>query len=133
MNSHDQFTDDIGAYLLGALDPAARRKWLVPDDVTGAVVVAVAPGSAAADAAVLAGDVLIRVGNTAVDTAADLETGVTAAMRAGRAAALLLIYRRGNERFVGVVLRQGERAPWLEPVEAGVPAAARGRRSKVPR
>jgi anti-sigma-K factor RskA len=27
MNSHDQFTDDVGAYLLGALDPAEERSF----------------------------------------------------------------------------------------------------------
>ncbi len=77
------------------LTPQTARRLRVPPDTTGAVVVEVAPGSAAEASGIQAGDVIVRVNRTDVGSAADATRALNA-VESGRIAFLLV--QRGPTR-----------------------------------
>jgi serine protease Do len=78
-----------------------RAQLSVPSDVNGALVVAVAPDSPAADKGVRPGDVITRVNQQNVKNAAEAVTALNAAKK-GDARALLLVRRGDSQRFVAL-------------------------------
>ena len=93
-------TAALGARL-APLTPETRRRLELSSGVEGAVIAELAPGSRAAQAGLRPGDVIERVGNTAVASPDD----VRAALGASDArSALFLVNRGGNRIFVGVPL-----------------------------
>ena len=61
------------------------------------------PNSDAADKGLQPGDVVLRVGNTAVAYPADVQAGVAEAKKGGRKSVLLLVaHSQGGTRFVAV-------------------------------
>jgi len=74
-----------------------RQQLHLPDDVKGAVIANVRPGSAAEDAGLQAGDVIVSVNRKAVDSASSAVAGVHA-IPAGQDV-LLLVWSRGGESF----------------------------------
>jgi serine protease Do len=85
---------------LNDLTPEIRRQLGVPERRSGAVVVDVLPGSAAARAGINPGDVILEVNRKAVKGASD----AAAALRAigGQDVAFVLILREGQEVFVPI-------------------------------
>jgi len=95
----DGDTDPRLAVTVAPLTDLARQQLGLPPDVQGVVITSVRRDGPAARAGLEVGDVVERVGSTAVRSVADLEAGLAATTARS---ALLLVNRRGDERFVGV-------------------------------
>jgi serine protease Do len=87
---------------LAALDDDAKAQLNLPEDTTGVVVTAVDPDGRAAAVGLRPGDVIRKVGLTAVATPADVNEALAKAEQNN--AVLLLIDRGGEELFVGLKL-----------------------------
>jgi serine protease Do len=86
------------------LTPQVRRARNLDDDATGLVITKVDPNSDAADKGLQAGDVVLKINNRAVASAADLQAGIADAKKAGRKTVLLLVSSGSANRtgFVAV-------------------------------
>jgi serine protease Do len=87
--------------------PELAERYGIDRDAPGVVVVAVKPGSPAAQAGVRPGDLIVEVGETEVRAAADVEAAVAEAESAGREAVLILVERAGNPLFLAAPLGVG--------------------------
>jgi serine protease Do len=85
----------------GPLSEEARRRLGLSPAVRGAVVVAVAPDSLAADD-LEPGDVVVSIDKHPVHSPSEAATKLQRAAKGGRKAILLLINRDGTERYVGL-------------------------------
>ena len=85
---------------LGALDDATRRHLGLPADVHGAVVLSVKSSSDAGEKGFRAGDILVRVGDTAVSSPADVQAAVARAKHDAMASVLVGVRRDGHTQFV---------------------------------
>jgi len=99
---------DTGVDQLGLrLAPASaelKQKFGLKDAVKGAVVVGVKSDAPAAERGVAVGDVIVGVGQERVSSVADVVAKVKRATESKQKAVLLLIDRKGNERYVPVPL-----------------------------
>jgi serine protease Do len=86
---------------LAPLTPDARQQFDVPARTKGAVVAEVTPGSAADQAGLRAGDVLVGVGAKAVTSPEDAVRAIRAARQGGDPVALR-VWRDGHTAFVAV-------------------------------
>jgi serine protease Do len=85
---------------LGNITPQVAQQLRLDRGVQGAVVTAVEQGSPAARAGLAAGDVIVRVGREAVQSAADASRALGAVPSGGTA--FLRVLRGGQETFVAV-------------------------------
>ena len=93
-------SDKLGA-TLAPVTPTAREELGLDDEVSGVVITSLDGKGLAADAGLEVGDVILQVGDTAVETPGDVEK----ALSASKADAVLMqIDRRGAKIFVGVKL-----------------------------
>jgi serine protease Do len=74
----------------------------VDEAIKGVVVTGLAPRT---ETPIRTGDVIVRVGDEAVKTPADVSRKVAEAEKAGQKAVLVLINRQGNETFVALKLK----------------------------
>ena len=79
------------------LTPDVRQQLHLPDDVKGAAIASVRPGSAAEDAGLQPGDVIVQVNRKTVDSASQVVSGVRA-IPAGQDV-LLLVWSHGGASF----------------------------------
>jgi serine protease Do len=79
------------------LTPDVRQQLHLPEDVKGAAIASVRPGSPAEEAGLQPGDVIVQVNRKAVDSASQAVAGVHA-IPAGQDV-LLLVWSRGGESF----------------------------------
>jgi serine protease Do len=91
-------SEKLGA-TVAALSPEARQSLGIDESVNGAVVTSLKSGGAASDAGLRVGDVIVRVGDTPVASANELDSALA---QAREDTALLLINRRGNQIFMSV-------------------------------
>ncbi len=91
---------------LRPLSKAAREEFGIAKDITGVVIAEVAEGGAAADKGIRPGDVIVEVGQEPVNTPAEVETRVKAALDAGRKSVLFLIQTEGDLRFVPLAISE---------------------------
>ena len=98
---------DVLGLALVPLTRDQRQRIDLPQGVGGAGVAGVKRGTAAADAGIMPGDVITRVGGKPVADPNDVAEGVRDAARVGRRAILLLIQRRDIERYVAVPVPAG--------------------------
>ena len=89
--------EEVLGLLLGDITKEARDKYKIADDVEGVLVAAVAPGSAAEEKRIAAGDVIVEVGQEKVSTPEDVKNRVEELRKAGRKSALLLIASENSE------------------------------------
>ncbi len=87
---------------LATLDAATRKKLGVDEAIKGVLVTGLAPKT---ETPIRTGDVIVRVGDEAVKTPADVSRKVAEAEKAGQKAVLVLINRQGNETFVALKLK----------------------------
>ena len=88
---------------LAPLTPQARRSRRLDDSATGVVITKIDPASNAADQGLEVGDVVLKVGSRNVTSAADVQSGVAEAKKAGRQSVLLLVARaQGQTGFIAV-------------------------------
>jgi serine protease Do len=85
---------------LGNITPQVAQQLRLDRGVEGAVVTAVEQGSPAARAGLTGGDVIVRVGREAIETAAEASRALGAIPSGGTA--FLRILRNGQETFVAV-------------------------------
>jgi serine protease Do len=86
---------------LAALTPAVRSEFGIPDNVSGVLVFNVDGGSAF-DQGLRDGDVIQRVGGTAVTTPQQVDQLMAKAKSADQKSVLFLVNRQGNDIFLGV-------------------------------
>ena len=79
-----------------------RRELDLPSDTDGAVIAEVSPVGPAANAGFRPGDVVLKVGDTAIDNASDVENAIKSASK-GKPI-LFLIEREGSEIFLALRL-----------------------------
>jgi len=91
---------------LADIDPMARKQFAIAGNVSGALIVRVAPGSAAAGQQLRAGDVISRVGTKVIATAGEAIAAADELRKEDRAVAALLIRRGNGDRFVALDLRK---------------------------
>lgn len=85
------------------ISPDTQHRYGLPPDARGVLVIGITPGSPAAEAGLLPGDILVMARNKPIDDPNDLEAAIDEARSAGRRAVLMLVQRRsGAERFVAV-------------------------------
>jgi serine protease Do len=94
----EQSIDDLGLSV-APLDDALRSRLGVEDDIQGAVVSRVEPGSKASGQGIRRGDILLEVDRQPVTSAADLLAVVAAAQGEGRDSVPVLIRRGEAQRF----------------------------------
>ncbi|WP_158746145.1 trypsin-like peptidase domain-containing protein [Acidisphaera sp. L21] len=86
---------------LAPLSPDMRNRFNVPGRTQGAMIAEIMPGSAAEQAGLQPGDVVVGVGNKPVNSPADAVSAIRAATSGGKTAALRIM-RDGNMAFVAV-------------------------------
>jgi serine protease Do len=88
---------------LSSLNEELRKRFNIKEDVKGVVVTRVDPNSPAADKRIQPGEVVVEVGQEAVNSPADITRRVEALKKDGRKSALLLVSNpQGEVRFVAV-------------------------------
>ncbi len=92
---------------LAPINPAARESLGLSEDVKGAVIAAVRPGSPASEAGLKQGDVLLSVGNRQVATPEEAVQAIRAQQGAKHQAVALRVLRDGHSLFVAVPSAQG--------------------------
>jgi serine protease Do len=104
----DEAADDAPklGVALAELTPEARRSMELGDDVQGAMVTDVEPGSPAAEKGLQRGDVIIEVDHKKVTEPKTVSDAVREAAERGDETILLLVKREGQERFVAVRLER---------------------------
>jgi serine protease Do len=89
---------------LAPLSPEARQRLGIDGDVHGVIVARVQPRSRAAESGLKAGDVLLRIGNSAVDSPAAAAEQLRAAQTAKQDAVPVLVMREGNTYYLALTL-----------------------------
>jgi serine protease Do len=89
---------------LAPLDKNAREQLGLSGSASGAVVQGVRPNSPAEEQGIRAGDVIVRVDNTKIESPGDAAEAVRKATKAGKKAVAVLINRNGNNVFLAVPL-----------------------------
>jgi len=89
---------------LSSLTPEAKKAFNIGDGVSsGVVITKVDPDSDAADKGLQPGDVVLKIGNRAVKTPADFQSGIAEAQKGGRKSVLLLVaHGQGGTGFVAI-------------------------------
>ena len=91
---------------LSTMTDDLRRKYKIKDNVKGVVILEVDPASAAADKRLSAGDVIVKVTDEEVASAADVQKRVDQLKKDGKKTALLLVANAdGDVRFVAIGLQ----------------------------
>ena len=99
-NDTPQETSSGFGLSLGNLTPQVAQRLRLENNVRGAVIMEVDPDSSAARAGLAQGDVIVRVGRTAVSNAAEAQRAL--AQVASGSTAFLRVVRNGQEQFVTV-------------------------------
>jgi serine protease Do len=89
---------------LGVLDGAARAKFKLAATIQGVLVSDVSPDSPAADKNFRPGDVIVEVQSQKVKNPGEVESRITADIKAGRKVELMLVNRGGDSTYVGLRL-----------------------------
>lgn len=89
---------------LAPLTPEVREALKLDDNAKGVAVMSVDETTDAFEKGVRAGDVIVEVGQTKVNSPEDITKAFAEARDAGRKSVLLLAERAGNPRFVGLAL-----------------------------
>ncbi|MCS6878070.1 MAG: DegQ family serine endoprotease [Geminicoccaceae bacterium] len=86
--------------VVSPITPELKSRFSLPDQAKGVVVVEVDPDGPMAQEGVRPGDLIVEAMQDEIKTPGDLLAKIEASKRAGRKAALLLVERQGEKRFV---------------------------------
>jgi serine protease Do len=89
---------------LAALTPELKQRYAVGENVTGVLIVDVAPDGPAADLGLRPGDVIAQVAQEKVTTPGQVDELIGQAKERDQKAVVLLVSRDGEDRFVAVEL-----------------------------
>jgi serine protease Do len=90
---------------LSAVTDELKRRYSIKDGAKGVVITKVDPNSSAADKRIQAGEMILEVGQEAVNSPADIAKRIEALKKENRKNVLLLVANaRGEERFVAVTI-----------------------------
>ena len=89
---------------LAPIDPEARHRFDIPARTSGALIVGVVPGSAADQAGLTVGDVVQRVGSSAVGSPNEVASAVREASKDGRKSVALLVRHDGHDGYIAIPL-----------------------------
>ncbi len=92
---------------LSPLTPEQRRRFGIAEDVQGALVADVAPGSPAFEQGIMPGDVITRIGGATVEGPQDVVDAVEAARKEDKESILVLRQREDGKSFVALPLDAG--------------------------
>jgi len=95
---------EVMGMALRDLDDAARSRYNIPGDVTGALIVSITPNSNAAEAGVRPGDVVTKIGQTTVTSVSEGTKALEAAQKSGQSSVLLLLRNSSGLRFIALKL-----------------------------
>ena len=84
---------------LATIDDLLRKKYRMPEEISGVLVLDIANDSIAAKQNIREGDIMVRVNDREVKAIADVEKALKAAKAAGRDYALVRLLRNKNELF----------------------------------
>jgi serine protease Do len=87
---------------LAELTPETRQRYRISDDISGAVIVDVEPGSPAANRGLAPGDVVTMVGQSPVSGPNEAAAMMDDARDKDRGSVLLQVARGGNKQFVAI-------------------------------
>ncbi len=94
-------TPDFGLHLVAAT-PALRKRYKLPPTDTGPVVARIESDGEAGDTSIATGDMIVKVQNEAVTSAADVFRVLRDAQAKGAPAAVVLVLRGGAFRWIGM-------------------------------
>jgi serine protease Do len=90
---------------LSAVTDELKRRYSIKDGAKGVVITKVDPNSSAADKRIQAGEMILEVGQEAVNSPADIAKRIETLKKENRKNVLLLVANaRGEERFVAVTI-----------------------------
>jgi serine protease Do len=92
-------TGTLNGVAVEDIDRKARREFNIPQNVQGALVTQVDPDSAAADAGMSAGDVILELNRQPVKSAED---AIRLTEKADEKTTLVKLWSKGGQRFVVV-------------------------------
>ncbi len=87
---------------LSPITPELRERFEIARDVKGVVVTRVGEAGIAAETGLRAGDVIVEIGQDQVTSPAQVAAKVQEATKAGRKTMLVLLDRKGEQRFVAM-------------------------------
>ncbi|MEQ9814871.1 MAG: DegQ family serine endoprotease [Azospirillaceae bacterium] len=96
---------DLGLTVSG-LNDELREQYALPPDSSGVVITAVEPDSAAAEEGLVAGELIVEVGQEPVGSPDDVVAGIEEAREQDRRSVLMLVSRDGQLRFVALPLEE---------------------------
>ena len=102
-------TVDTLGMSLTQLTAELRERYEIPEKTKGVLVTKVAEGSTAAERDLRAGDVIVEVAQEEVTSPSQVVKKVTEAGTAGRKSVLVMVERRGEQRFVGLPVEAPKR------------------------
>ncbi len=97
--SDESTSDALHGVAVGDIDPATRRQFRLPADVDGAVITQVDPNSAAWEAGLRPGDVILEINRKSVK---DAEDAVQLTENAKDKRTLVRVWSKGGKRYVVV-------------------------------
>jgi serine protease Do len=100
----DSLATDVGMRVAGISD-AVRAQFRIPDSISGVVVTAVKSGSAAADAGLQPGVVILSVDGAAIASPAALKAKIAEARKAGKTAVLMRMQFGETKQFGALALK----------------------------
>ena len=101
-NDKGHTVEDKVGFSVQSMDPDTARQLGMPEDTKGVVVVAVKPGSPAAEKGLRRGDVLTKAGGKTLSSPVDLTERLDQARKDGRKSVLALVKRGDGQRFVAI-------------------------------
>ncbi len=92
-------TKKLGGIELATINDIMRKKYRLPKELSGVVIVNIKQGTKAAKQNIRIGDIIVQVNGKETTTIAHVEAGLANAKKAGREFALIKLLRDKNELF----------------------------------
>ncbi|MEX0695431.1 MAG: Do family serine endopeptidase [Rhodospirillales bacterium] len=101
-NDNGPAIEDKVGFSIQSMNPDTARQLGMPEETKGVVVVAVKPGSPAAEKGLRRGDVLTKAGGKTLTSPGDLAERLDQARKDGRKSVLALVKRGDGQRFIAI-------------------------------
>ncbi len=95
-------SEELLGLVLSPLNDELRKQYSVKEHTQGVIITDIDPASEAAGRGVRVGDVIQKIGRTAVSTVDEIDQAIKLALNGDKASLLLLIEREGHVLFVAI-------------------------------